>query len=61
MIKTIAYLGLRTMGTGMVSNLFKAGCKLTILLFIGGGSLMGQQPKEVEPQQLVFKRRRRYS
>src|SRR5439155_2988985 len=55
MIKTIAYLGLGTMGSGMVSNLFKAGCTLTILLLIGGGSLMGQQPKEVEPHQLVFK------
>jgi uncharacterized protein YjlB len=55
MIKTIAYLDLGIMDSGMVSNLFKAGCKLMILLFIGGGSLMGQQPKEVEPQQLVFK------
>ena len=55
MIKTIAYLDLGTMGSGLVSNLFKAGCKLTILLFIGGGSLMARQTKEVEPQQLVFK------
>jgi 3-hydroxyisobutyrate dehydrogenase-like beta-hydroxyacid dehydrogenase len=35
MIKTISYLGLGTMGSGMASNLLKAGCKLTILLFIG--------------------------
>ena len=39
----------------MAFNLLKAGYGLTILLFIGGGSLMGQQPKEVEPQQLVFR------
>ena len=55
MIKTISYLGLGTMGSGMVSNFLKVGYTLTILLFIGGGSLMGQQPKEIEPQQLVFK------
>jgi 3-hydroxyisobutyrate dehydrogenase-like beta-hydroxyacid dehydrogenase len=30
MIKTISYLGLGTMGTGMVSNLLKAGYKLTV-------------------------------
>jgi len=30
MIKTISYLGLGTMGGGMVSNLLKAGCKLTL-------------------------------
>ena len=55
MIKTISHLGLGTMGSGMVSNFLKVGYTLTILLFIGGGSLMGQQPKEIEPQQLVFK------
>jgi uncharacterized protein YjlB len=55
MIKTIAYLGLGTKGSGMVSNFLKVGYTLTILPFIGGGSLMGQQPKEIEPQQLVFK------
>jgi uncharacterized protein YjlB len=38
-----------------MTNSFKASCKLIILLFVGGGSLMGQQPKEVEPQQFVFK------
>jgi uncharacterized protein YjlB len=43
------------MGRAMASNLLKAGCKLTILLFIGGGSVMGQQPNQVEPQQLAFK------
>jgi 3-hydroxyisobutyrate dehydrogenase-like beta-hydroxyacid dehydrogenase len=30
MIKTISYLGLGTMGSGMVSNLLKAGYKLTV-------------------------------
>jgi len=30
MIKTIAYLGLGTMGSGMASNLLKAGYKLTV-------------------------------
>src|SRR3954452_18396483 len=30
MIKTISYLGLGTMGSGMASNLFKAGYKLTV-------------------------------
>jgi uncharacterized protein YjlB len=55
MLKTISYLGLGTMGSRMASNLVKAGCKLTILLFIGERSLMAQQPKEIEPQQLVFK------
>jgi 3-hydroxyisobutyrate dehydrogenase-like beta-hydroxyacid dehydrogenase len=30
MIKTIAYLGLGTMGSGMVSNLLKAGYELTV-------------------------------
>ena len=30
MINTISYLGLGTMGSGMVSNLLKAGCKLTL-------------------------------
>jgi 3-hydroxyisobutyrate dehydrogenase-like beta-hydroxyacid dehydrogenase len=30
MIKTISYLGLGTMGSGMVSNLVKAGYKLTV-------------------------------
>jgi uncharacterized protein YjlB len=29
--------------------------KVIIFLFIGGGSLMAQQPKEIEPQQLIFK------
>src|SRR5258705_9508113 len=30
MIKTISYLGLGTMGSGMVSNLLKAGYELTV-------------------------------
>ena len=30
MIKTISYLGLGTMGSGMASNLLKAGYKLTV-------------------------------
>jgi 3-hydroxyisobutyrate dehydrogenase-like beta-hydroxyacid dehydrogenase len=30
MIKTISYLGLGTMGSGMAANLFKAGYKLTV-------------------------------
>src|SRR6266852_72501 len=30
MIKTISYLGLGTMGSGMASNLLKAGYKLTL-------------------------------
>ena len=30
MIKTIAYLGLGTMGSGMASNLLKAGYELTV-------------------------------
>jgi len=30
MIKTIAYLGLGTMGSGMVTNLLKAGYELTV-------------------------------
>src|SRR5437762_13992422 len=30
MIKTIAYLGLGTMGSGMASNLLKAGYQLTV-------------------------------
>ena len=30
MIKTISYLGLGTMGSGMASNLLKAGHKLTV-------------------------------
>ena len=30
MIKTVAYLGLGTMGSGMASNLLKAGYKLTV-------------------------------
>ena len=55
MIKTVSYLDLGTMSSGMVSNFLKVGYTLTILLFIGGGSLMGQQLKEIEPQQLVFK------
>src|SRR5438105_15384834 len=38
-----------------VANLLKARYALTIFLCIEGGTLMGQQPKEVEPQQLVFK------
>jgi uncharacterized protein YjlB len=36
-------------------HFLKGRIRFIILLFIGGGSLMGQQPKEVEPQQLVFK------
>jgi len=39
----------------MMPHFLKVGYGFIILLFIGGGSLMGQQPKEVEPQQLVFK------
>src|SRR5207237_10902939 len=35
--------------------LLKARYTLTIFLCIEGGTLMGQQPKQVEPQQLVFK------
>ena len=38
-----------------VANLLKARYTLTIFLCIEGGTLMGQQPKEVESQQLVFK------
>jgi uncharacterized protein YjlB len=38
-----------------VANLLKARYALTIFLCIEGGILMGQQPKEIEPQQLVFK------
>ena len=30
MIKTISYLGLGTMGSGMAANLLKAGYKLTV-------------------------------
>ena len=30
MIKTISYLGLGTMGSGMVTNLLKAGYELTV-------------------------------
>ena len=30
MIKTISYLGLGTMGSGMASNLLKAGYELTV-------------------------------
>jgi uncharacterized protein YjlB len=29
--------------------------KLTVLLFVAGASLMAQQPKEVAPEQLIFK------
>jgi uncharacterized protein YjlB len=36
-------------------HFLKGRIRFIILLFIGGGSLMGQQPREVEPQQLVFK------
>src|SRR5437763_17161853 len=39
----------------MMPHFLKVGYGFIILLLIGGGSLMGQQPKEVEPQQLVFK------
>ena len=39
----------------MMPHFLKVGYGFIILLFIGGGSLMGQQLKEVEPQQLVFK------
>ena len=38
-----------------VANLLKARYTLTIFLCIEGGTLIGQQPKEVESQQLVFK------
>src|SRR5947208_13685959 len=39
----------------MMPHFLKVGYGFIILLLMGGGSLMGQQPKEVEPQQLVFK------
>jgi uncharacterized protein YjlB len=39
----------------MACNLLNTRYWLAIFLIIGGGSVMGQQPKEVEPQQLVFK------
>jgi uncharacterized protein YjlB len=51
-------IGFRAPGTidsGMMPHFLKVGYGSIILLFIGKGSLMGQQPKEVEPQQLVFK------
>jgi uncharacterized protein YjlB len=51
----IGFRGLGTIGSGMMPHFLKVGYGFIILLFIGGGSLMGQQPKEVEPQQLVFK------
>jgi uncharacterized protein YjlB len=38
-----------------VAKLLKARYALTIFLCIEGGTLMGQQPKEVQPEQLVFK------
>ena len=50
----IGFRGLGTIGSGMMPHFLKVGYGFIILLFIGGGSLMGQQPKEVEPQQLVF-------
>jgi len=51
----IGFRGLGTIGSGMMPHFLKVGYGFIILLLIGGGSLMGQQPKEVEPQQLVFK------
>src|SRR4029077_12332880 len=51
----IGFRGLGTTGSGMMPHFLKVGYGFIIPLFIGGGSLMGQQPKEVEPQQLVFK------
>src|ERR1700704_5814421 len=39
----------------MACNLLNTRYWLAIFLIIGGGSVMGQQSKEVEPQQLVFK------
>ena len=53
----IGFRGLGTIGSGMMPHFLKVGYGFIILLFIGGGSLMGQQPKEMEPQQLVFKSR----
>jgi uncharacterized protein YjlB len=51
----IGFRGLGTTGSGMMPHFLKVGYGFIILLFIGGGSPMGQPPKEVEPQQLVFK------
>jgi hypothetical protein len=51
----IGFRGLGTIDSGMMPHFLKVGYGFIILLFIGGESLMGQQPKEVEPQQLVFK------
>jgi 3-hydroxyisobutyrate dehydrogenase-like beta-hydroxyacid dehydrogenase len=54
MIKTISYLGLGTMGSGMASNLLKAGYKLTVWNrsaekcepFARKGARIGESPEE---------------